>query len=73
MGKALIEEWHLSQILTFIKQKSKHRALQVRVQHKQRQEDVTIHQVGLVHTMLGRTKASKPGWPRPRGSMDYML
>lgn len=43
----------------------KNRMFQVRVQHKQRQGDVTIHQVGLVHRMLGRSKASKTGWARP--------
>lgn len=49
------------------------RALQVRVYHKQRQEDVPIHQVGLVHRMLRRNEASKTGRAKPEGREPHAM
>lgn len=42
--------------------------LQVRVKHKQRQEDVIVHQVGLAHRVVGSNRANKMGQASPGGS-----
>lgn len=53
----------------FIEQKRRrNRILQVKVQHKQRQEDVTVHQVEPEHRMHGSNRSNKTGQARPWGS-----